>query len=239
MISRVELTRAKAAGALRWLGVLGGRARLEGEVVVVSPHADDAALSLGAAISHAVRGGSQVTILTVLAGDPGSTAPAGDWDRRAGFGTAGEAAAARREEDAAACARLGARPLWLPYSDEQYERGGSDDEVLEAVVDAVGSALVLLPGFPLEHEDHRWLQELLEAAFPPTRRGLYVEQPYAAACSASPGDGWRCLRAGLGDQRRKLAACRDYTSQQGLLGKPLASILRYEIGRGGESAALP
>lgn len=239
MISRVELTRAKAAGALRWLGVLGGRARLEGEVVVVSPHADDAALSLGAAISHAVRGGSQVTILTVLAGDPGSTAPAGDWDRRAGFGTAGEAAAARREEDAAACARLGARPLWLPYSDEQYERGGSDDEIRTAVAEAAGSSFVLLPGFPLDHPDHSWLHELLEPSFPPERRGFYLEQPYAATSEADPPEGWRRLSATLGDQRRKLAACRSYASQEEPLGRPVASIFRYEIARGGEWARLP
>jgi len=235
----VQVTRAKAAGALRWLGVLGGRAELEGEVVVVSPHIDDAALSLGAAVSHAARNGSRVTVLTVLAGDPGSTAPAGEWDRQCGFTTAGAAAAARREEDAAGCGRLGARPVWLPFGDHQYERGGSDDEIRSAVVEAVGHALVLLPGFPLEHPDHRWLHELLEPAFPAERRGLYVEQPYAAEEGGSPAGGWRLLRGSLPDQRRKLAACRAYASQLAPLHQPLRSILRYEIARGGEAALLP
>lgn len=235
----MQVTRAKAAGGLRWLGILGGRAQLEGEIVVVSPHVDDAALSLGAAISHAARNGSRVTVLTVLAGDAGSTEPAGEWDRRCGFGTAGEAAAARREEDAAACDRLGASPVWLPFFDHQYERGGRDDEILAAVVEAAGSSLVLLPGFPLEHPDHRWLHELLERAFPAERRGLYVEQPYAAECGEAPGGGWRLLRAGLLDQRRKLAACRAYASQLEPLDRPMQSILRYEIARGGESALLP
>ena len=236
----MQVTSAKAGGALRWVGLLGRRAKLEGELVVVSPHVDDAALSLGAAISRAVRSGTHVRILTVLAGDPGSNAPAGEWDRKSGFRTAGEAATARRAEDATACARLGASASWLPYSDNQYERGGSDDEIRTAVVESVGAPLVLLPGFPLHHPDHRWLRELLEPAFPPERRGFYVEQPYAATAAADPpGDGWNRLRATLGDQRRKLAACRAYASQQGPLERPMASIFRYEITRGGEQALLP
>jgi LmbE family N-acetylglucosaminyl deacetylase len=236
----VQLTRAKAAGALRWLGLLGRRAQLAGEIVVVSPHVDDAALSLGAAISHAARNGARVTILTVLAGDQGSTAPAGEWDRQCGFRTAGEAATARRTEDATACRSLGATAAWLPYSDQQYERGGTDHEIRTAVVEAVGSSLPLLPGFPLVHPDHRWLHELLEPAFPPEGRGLYLEQPYAARASDDPPDGgWGRLRATLGDQRRKLAACRAYESQQQPLGRPLAQIFRYEIARGGEWARLP
>jgi len=235
----VQVTRAKAAGALRWLGLLGGRAKLESEVVVVSPHADDAALSVGAAISHAARNGARVTILTVLAGDPGSIVPAGEWDRQSGFSTAGEAAAARRDEDQAACAHLGATAVWLPYSDQQYERGGSDDEIRTAVAEAAGSSFVLLPGFPLDHPDHSWLHELLEPSFPPERRGFYLEQPYAATSEADPPEGWRRLSATLGDQRRKLAACRSYASQEEPLGRPVASIFRYEIARGGEWARLP
>ena len=207
--------------------------------MVVSPHIDDAALSLGAAISCAARNGARVTILTVLAGDPAASEPAGEWDRECGFGTAGEAAAARRTEDEAACAHLGATALWLPYSDHQYERGGTDDEIRAAVVDAVGSSLPLLPGFPLGHPDHRWLHELLEPAFASERRGFYLEQPYAATARADPAEGWSRLRATLGDQRRKLAACRAYASQQEPLDRPLAPIFRYEIAHGGEWAQLP
>ena len=207
--------------------------------MVVSPHLDDAVLSLGAAISRAARRGARITILTVLAGDPDSAAPAGGWDRRSGFRTAGEAARARRAEDAAACAHLGAAPIWLPYSDDQYERGGSDDEIRAAVVEAVGSSRPLLPGAPLGHQDHRWLHQLLEPAFPPGRRGLYLEEPYAATSGFKPPEGWRPLAATLRDRRRKLAACRAYASQQEPLEKPLARIFSYEIARGGEWAFLP
>src|SRR3954470_12755328 len=135
----------KIAGVARWAGLLGGRQALEGDVVVVSPHLDDGVLSLGAAISHASPRGARVTVLTVLGGDTASTAPAGGWDSRAGFVTQGEATAARQAEDQRACARIGARPVWLPYGDDQYERGGSDDEIRAAAVEATGSAPVLLP----------------------------------------------------------------------------------------------
>jgi len=208
-------------------------------VVVVSPHLDDAAMSLGAAISRAARKGARVTILTVLAGDPASTEPAGEWDRSAGFATAGEAARGRREEDVLACQRLGARPVWLPFGDEQYERGATEEEIRAAVLEAAGSALVLLPGFPLSHDDHRRLHDLLGDAFEPARLGFYAEQPYAALDGASPDRSWARLRAGLADRRRKLAAYGAYASQHEPLGKIVWPVLRYELRSGGESARLP
>jgi LmbE family N-acetylglucosaminyl deacetylase len=214
------------------------KAALQGDVVVVSPHLDDAALSLGAAISRAARTGARVTILTVLAGDPGSNEPAGEWDRSCGFTTAAEAARARRREDELACRRLGARPVWLPYGDEQYERVTSDDEIRASVVEVARAGLVLLPGFPLTHDDHRWLHGLLADAFP-RGSGLYAEQPYAALDGRSPPEPWARLRAGLRDRRRKLAAFRAYTSQHEPLGKIVWPVLRYELRSGGESAFLP
>ena len=248
---RARTTLRKATGVVRWAGLLGRRTELGRRVVVASPHLDDGVFSLGAAISFATRRQAEVTVLTVLAGDPGSTAPAGPWDRRAGFATAGEAAHVRRLEDAAACELVGARPVWLPFSDEQYARGGSEAEIRAAVVEAAGDAQVLVPGFPLLHPDHAWLRRLLEDAFPAERVFLYTEQPYAAAWTERPGiDGvhdreglpppsaWRHLRAGLGDQLRKRRACRAYRSQLPLLGDgAVSSIFRYELRVGGESCA--
>ncbi len=246
----MRITRSKASGAVRWLGLGRGRRTLEGEVAIVSPHLDDAVLSLGAAISRAGRHGVQPVVLTVLAGDPRSDVPAGEWDAQAGFGTAGEAARERQREDAEACRLLGARPIWLPFSDHQYPRGGSEETVRAAVVEAVGSASVLLPGFPLMNDDHRWLRRVLDGAFEPGRTAVYVEQPYAALWTAAPGDGpspepdrvpppvrWEPLGARISDQRRKLAACRAYRSQLPLLGRVLGAVFRYELRAGGESAA--
>jgi LmbE family N-acetylglucosaminyl deacetylase len=242
-------TREKAVGAARWLGLGRRTALAEEEVVVISPHLDDGIFSLGAAVSYASRRRAKVTILTVFAGDPGHSAPAGDWDRKAGFETAGEAAVARRAEDARACALVGAHPVWLPFSDLQYGRGGSDEAIRAAVTAVVGTATVLLPGFPLMNPDHLWLNRLLREAFPPERTGFYAEQPYSALWSERPGDdlgaasfehipppaSWQPLRAGLRDQRRKAAACRAYETQLPLLGPVVGTIFRYEMRLGGES----
>ena len=156
--------------------------RLEGRITVLSPHLDDAVLSLGAALSAAVRSGNSVRVVTVLANDPSSAAPAHPWDAACGFRTAGEAAAQRREEDRRACEVIGAEPVWLPFGDAEHGRPESDDVVRQAVAEALaGADTVLIPGFPLDQPDHAWLAELV-AGDPPTavRLGLYVEQPYAA-----------------------------------------------------------
>jgi LmbE family N-acetylglucosaminyl deacetylase len=143
------------------------------------------------------RRGCQVTVLTVLAGDPASSDPAAPWDASCGFGTAGEAARERRNEDRRACEILGANPVWLPYSNEQYDRGGSDNEILAAVRSLVGEANgVLVPGFPLVHADHLWVARLLRRKAPSLPMRFYVEQPYASDFVIGRGySTWPLLKA--------------------------------------------
>ena len=150
-------------------------------MVVVSPHLDDAVLSLGATIADATRRGTLVDVLTVFACDPGSAAPTKGWDARAGFATEGEAARARREEDAFACADLGATPIWLPFGSVDYERHGDEAEIRRRVAEAsAGADEVLLPGTPLTHPDHASLvRALVGSDLSCGRLGLYAEQPYA------------------------------------------------------------
>jgi len=184
-------------------------------VVVVSPHLDDAVLSLGAGIAHAATAGSEIRVVTVFANDPDSDVFTTDWDREAGFSSAREAATRRREEDALACALVGATPTWLPYTDADHGgepnlermRARLDKEIAEADADAV-----LLPGYPLAHPDHALLAASLLSA-PPTaaRLGLYVEQPYAA---------WRRLGRG-----RRSWAADDLTLTTSL--RNLASMLLH------------
>jgi LmbE family N-acetylglucosaminyl deacetylase len=231
--------RSRLPSVARWLGAPGGE-RLSGSVAVLSPHLDDAVLSLGAAI--AASSGADIAIVTVLAGDPDSDLPAGKWDAGAGFETAGEAARARRREDELACSDVGARPVWLPFADGQYPRNQADDEIWAAVEEALGGAeTVLLPGFPLIHDDHAWLLALARREGLPGRRvGLYVEQPYAAARAPRlpAADGWAPLAAALPHRVAKLRACRRYASQLPLLqrGRPvLLPLTRYEAARGGEA----
>src|SRR2546423_1587749 len=108
---------------------------LAGPVTIISPHLDDAVLSLGAAIARAVRGGSSVSVLTVFAGDESSTEPADDWARRCGFATEGEAYRTRREEDRRATAWLGASAEHLPL-----DVGADDGEILSRLGPALGCA---------------------------------------------------------------------------------------------------
>ena len=157
------------------------KAELPKRVVVVSPHLDDAVLSLGAGIAHAARAGSEIRVVTVFANDPDSDAPVTDWDREAGFSSAREAAIARREEDARACAIVGASPTWLPFTDDDHGGEPNFEPVRTRLDQAIADTdAVLLPGYPLAHPDHALLTASLLSAPPAARLALYVEQPYAA-----------------------------------------------------------
>jgi len=89
-------------------------------IVVVSPHFDDAAMGAGEMlIHHADR--SATTVITVLGGRPPRypDEPT-EWDALGGFKAGDDVVAVRREEDAAAMAVLGAKPVWLEFPDHQY-----------------------------------------------------------------------------------------------------------------------
>ena len=198
---------------------------------MVSPHLDDGVLSLGAAMASWARRGSHVELLTVLACDPDSDAPAGGWDRRAGHSTEGESARARREEDRRACEHLGASPRWLPFGSVDYERHGTDDEVRDAVAARADRAdALLVPAFPLSHPDHAWLARVLAGGrYGCCRLGLYAEEPYTRRGSDPTIPGWimeileeevdfNPVSAALRDRLAKWRAIREYGSQLPLLG---------------------
>jgi LmbE family N-acetylglucosaminyl deacetylase len=218
-------------------GGLGGR------VVVVSPHLDDAAFSLGATLAGASRAGAEVTVLTVFACNPDSEAPAAWWDRKAGFASLGEAARARRAEDVRACEAIGARPEWLPFNDASYEEERDDDRIWNAVARAAdGADAVLLPGAPLVHVDHAWVHELLRRRPLPgaPRLGVYVEQPYRWRKRRQPLPelDWRHRRGSPADRRAKRLAFEAYESQLPLFGiQPRRRIALYEALQGGEALA--
>lgn len=141
-----------------------------GRVVVVSPHLDDAVLSLGASLRRAVRHGARVEVLTVLAGMPASPRPAGPSTARAGFATTGEATRVRRGEDERACQTLGVSPVWLSFPDDPHDGLRVTQDVARALgARLAGCDAVLLPGFPLMHRDHVWVSRLALAALPRAR----------------------------------------------------------------------
>lgn len=90
-----------------------------GRIVVLSPHFDDAAMGAGQMlIRHA---GAQTTVITVLGGRPPAYPdPPTQWDALGGFRSGDDVVAARREEDRAAMAVLGASAVWLEFADHQY-----------------------------------------------------------------------------------------------------------------------
>lgn len=218
-----------------------------GRVVVVSPHLDDAVLSLGASIRAATRRGARVDVLTVLAGDPASA-------------SAGTVSRLRREEDRAACRRIGAQPTWLPLSDEAGAKA-TPEEVRAHLAPALdGYHAVLIPGSPLAHADHRLVSRAaLEVAHPGVILGIYVEQPYASwdafALNGRPSRGrsptqslqalglavsgepsWHHRVGRAGDWLAKTRSMGEYASQLKILRRlPRARILGYEALHRGES----
>lgn len=231
-----------------------------GRLVAVSPHLDDAVLSVGAFLGDRSDAGTEVVILTVFAGDPESGLAASNWDRLAGYETEGEATHARRREDEAACAIIGAQPLWLPFSDWPYVDGRDERAIFSAVASALREEdTVLLPGSPLLHPDHRSVCEcILRGELPCRSVGLYVEQPYRyrvrrsrqePALARRPLEAlgtrpeWQALPVDRSARRRKRRAVQAYRSQLPLLGLEvgyglrLRLMLRHEARRGGELVA--
>jgi len=192
--------------------------------------------------------------VTVFAGDPESRAAPGWWDNAVGFATAGVAASVRREEDRRACALIQASPVWLPFGDAQYD----DDR--STVMESLGPLLrsadgVLVPGYPLEHPDHRWVHEIVvgHRDLPPI--ALYAEEPYSEAAWFSgrrmPAPGpisglgnvvWKTVRPRPADWWRKQRATWAYRSQLRAMARPALRVpLRvglYELRVGGEGFGL-
>ena len=136
--------------------------------------------------------------------------------------------------------------MWLPFWDQGYGVERPESEVRASLAAALaGAETVLVPGWPLWHDDHRWVaEEALEAVGADARVGLYVEQPYAmwelrpAGPLASRQDDWRRLQAGPRTGVKKHRAALAYATQLPLLGKgTLGRIERWEARRGGEHIA--
>ena len=126
-------------------------------VVIVSPHLDDAVLSCARFMS--VHPGC--TVVTVFAGNPPEypTDPMRLWDVQSGFEPGDDVMEARRHEDRAALAILGATPVHLDFVEHTYLPGDTPvaPEVLAPrlaeTVRALDPTLLLIP-FGLANPDH-------------------------------------------------------------------------------------
>lgn len=128
-----------------------------GGLAVVSPHLDDAVFGCGELIATL----APAAVITVFASAPREPMRAPPWDVQCGFRTAQGAVRARRREDRAALANLGATPVWQDFLDSQYRRTPS----VEAVADALCRDLerhafdVVAVPLGLYHSDHHLVHE--------------------------------------------------------------------------------
>ena len=88
---------------------------MAGTILVVSPHLDDAVLSIGGSIAAWTAAGERVVIASVYTTGPPLDEIAPRMRRFADYAT-------RRGEDAAACAAVGAEPRWLDQIERAFRK---------------------------------------------------------------------------------------------------------------------
>jgi len=207
------------------------------ELLVLSPHLDDAVLSCGGRIAAIVAGGGRVRVATLFAGDD-PVEPANRlavelrrmWDL-----PPGGVIAARRREDEEACRRLGAEaehwelpealyrldqagaPLY-PSLDSLYGAPASADEALIAEIarrvdDGPPTGLVLAPLAIGGHVDHALARRAAERSR--RRVAFYEDFPYVE---------WKHFAL-----RRALGSKRDWTSEVLALNPELVERRRQAI----------
>lgn len=207
--------------------------------LALSPHLDDAAFSCGGTLARLAREGWRVTVCTAFTRsvpNPSPFALACQLDK--GLPPEADYMAIRRAEDAEACARLGAHPLWLDLPEAPH-RGYADaaalfapplatDGVAVPLAAALAALLDPLPELILApqavggHVDHLLLVQALRAVLPPGQPVLWwTDFPYAARPHSHPARPFAAEMAALparevaGDAAARLAACRAYASQVG------------------------
>jgi LmbE family N-acetylglucosaminyl deacetylase len=174
----------------------------------MSPHLDDATLSCGGRIWQQVQAGERVSIVTVFAGAPAPDAPLSPFaqEMHARWGLA-DPIAARREEDAAALALLGAEGLYWPYVDCIYRQAAdgcflcgevhpAEDALIADLADRLQAlareqdGTIYAPLAVGNHVDHQVVRRAVEGL-----GGVvyYEDYPYAAR----PGT----LEAALGERQ--------------------------------------
>jgi LmbE family N-acetylglucosaminyl deacetylase len=207
--------------------------------VALSPHLDDAAFSCGGTLARLAQAGWEVTVCTAFTlsvPNPSGFALACQLDK--GLPPEADYMAIRRAEDAEACRRLGARPIWLPFAEAPH-RGYGDAGALfgpvrrdDAITPPLGRALagvlsarpdlVLAPQAVGGHVDHVLLVRAARAAVPEGVPVLWwTDFPYAARPHSHPARPFAAEMRALpecavaGDAAARLAACAAYATQLG------------------------
>lgn len=179
----------------------------DARTVVLSPHFDDAALSVGGLILRRRR---PLMIVTVHGGAPDPGSNLSEWDARCGFVSAAEAYAYRRVEDARACALLDAEQVPLPNADGPYREPAPFDGLAELLRSVTPDTEVFVP-LGTNQPDHAAVRDAALALLGDHPRvTVYADLPYTVAVrgwgteavvdelAADPvvGAAYRALRAG-------------------------------------------
>jgi LmbE family N-acetylglucosaminyl deacetylase len=148
------------------------------EVLVISPHLDDAVLSVGQVIgAH-----PGAVVVTVFAGMP-PTGSVNEYDNRCGFSDGSQAIRHRRKEDIDALSMLRAQPVHLDVLSAQYSNTYDDAEIIgriDQLITELQPACILGP-VGLIHPDHVCLGRLWPLAasrHPDVPAYAYEELPY-------------------------------------------------------------
>jgi len=205
--------------------------------LALSPHLDDAAFSAGGTLARLAQRGWEVTVATLFTAsvpNPAGFALACQTDK--GLPPEADYMAIRRVEDAAACAALGARPLFLGLREAPHRGYGNaaalfdaprdDDDawrhampLLAQALEEARPGLLLVPQAIGGHVDHVMLLRALDALAPSLPIWHWADFPYAAKAATHPARPFEARMAALeervepGDVNAKIAACRCYATQ--------------------------
>jgi len=116
--------------------------------IVLSPHPDDAVLSCGGWIQQLVQNGERPIVITLFGGDRPAGAPLSHFAHslHERWQLSAAAPARRRDEDRAACDRLGCYLIHLPFADAVYradENGQPLYEAEEAIFGEIREAAIV------------------------------------------------------------------------------------------------
>ncbi len=170
--------------------------------LAISPHLDDAVFSAGGTLARLAREDWRVIVATVFTASvprPQGFALACQLDK--GLGPDIDYMALRRDEDAAACTRLGAEPRWLPFAEAPHRGYGSatalfsgllaEDGIVTCLVPALRDLLdeiaperVLAPQAIGAHVDHVAVLTALAGCDRPIR--WWTDYPYAVKPTPRP-----------------------------------------------------
>ncbi|WP_053700688.1 PIG-L family deacetylase [Streptomyces sp. NRRL F-5755] len=144
--------------------------------VVLSPHFDDAALSVAGYLG---RTAGPTAVVTVHGGAP-AAGRISWWDAGCGFATPEEAYRARLAEDARACALLGAEQMILPNPDSPYREAGDLAGLADFLTALPPQTRVLVP-LGTNQPDHTAVRDQALAALagrPGLAPYVYADLPY-------------------------------------------------------------